>query len=267
MFRRFPRGFSLLALAGVAALFLSGCGGGSSTPGKDKDTPTKDKDTKDKDGKTDLGKPDFTLTSADFVKEFKTNAKDAHAKYKDKVIELTGVIASIGTNAGGEAVFLLEGPDPKGFDWTAVSFSEPRPWKKAAPGQKVKLKGKVHPDVSLAMLVYPQIVEVTGDEPPKLTADDLGQEYAKGIEAAEKKYDKKWIILSGQIEKINEKDGILFKTKEKTPQVFARFAPDQFKLVKDWKPGQNVTVIGQYLLNLGKDSVSLITSLPVDDPK
>jgi tRNA_anti-like len=266
MIRTCFRVFSLFALVGLAALFLSGCGGGaSSTPEKDKD---KGKDPgPSKDGKTDLGKPDFTLSSADYVAEFKKDGKAAHAKYKDKVVELTGKIVSVGMHPEGGGLLTLEGPDPKKFDWAQCITTDPRPWKKATPGQTVKVKGKGHPWFPGPNLLEGVVESVSGDAAPRLTADELAKEYAADIEAAGKKYDSKWIVLSGEIDKNDGKSAIVFKTKEKEPRVEARFMPDDFKRIQKWKAGDKVSVVGQYLLNNGKESVQLISCLPMDDSK
>jgi tRNA_anti-like len=251
----------LHTLAGLAALFLSGCSGGaSSTPDKDAALgPSKD-------GKTDLGKPAFTLASKEFVAEFIKDQKAAQDKYKDKVVELTGKVVGFGANPDGVAFLTLEGPDPLKPDGAVCATTDSRPWKKAVPGQKVKIKGKVDSSTQGAHLRYCVVQSVSGEPAVRLTANALSREYATDIEAAKSKYRNKWIILSGEIEYIRD-GGIVFKTPMHIPRIGAVFSPEDARRISSWKADDKVAVIGEFASVFMPDSVSLSRCQPVEDPK
>jgi hypothetical protein len=252
--------FSVVALIG-AGLLCVGCGGSSSSgPAKDA-APSADKD-----GKPKLGKADFTLTSKDFAEEFKKDKTAAHAKYKGKIVEVTGKVESVGRNASDEPILTLEGP-PKSFDWTQCLTRDRYPWKTAAPGQTVTVKGKGHDFFPGAILLDCEIVEVKGDKPPALTADELAKEYAADPKAAAKKYEEKWIALSGEVEKVNANDTVDLKTQAKGPRVRANFGAAEAKQLKGVKPGQKIQVLGNFGLQGAADEVSLSTCILMDDPK
>ena len=42
------------------------------------------------------------MSSRDFVDEFKKDSKAAHGKYKDKTVEVTGLLKSVGTNLSSD---------------------------------------------------------------------------------------------------------------------------------------------------------------------
>src|SRR4051794_7638095 len=89
---RYVRSISLLALAAALA---AGC---SSTPSTKDGTVSKDGPTTKDGPKKPLGDPEFKVASRDFVAEFKKDSKAAHAKYKGKTVEVTGLLKSVGSN-------------------------------------------------------------------------------------------------------------------------------------------------------------------------
>jgi hypothetical protein len=249
MVRQFCRLCPTFAVLG-AALLGAGCGGGGSP----------------KDGATDPGKPAFSLTSGDFFAEFEKNNSDAHAKYKDKTVELTGKLVAISNDPkSGKAQFWLEGPDPAKNAWPLCTMTERYPWKNATPGQTVKVKGKGHPAPVGAQLVDCVVVEATGDRAPELTADALAKEQAAGTAA--KKYENKYLIVSGEIDKLDVNSGVFFKTDAKGPKVVAHFGPEEFKKISSWKPGQKIEVIGLSTIVPGASQITVMNCQPMDDPK
>src|SRR5205823_3980292 len=120
-------------------------------------------------------------------------------------IDLTGVITSIALSPERDPMLWLEGGkgEPRGVQCMTRARE---PWKQVLPGQTVKLRGK-GPEFSLgAALIECDILDVTGDPPPMLTPDPLAAEHAKGPEATEKKYDKKQLVVEGEIAKIDIND-------------------------------------------------------------
>ena len=99
-------------LALVAVLSTAGCGkekteNKSDDSGKSQETFSETfksdgpGESKVKPDDRDLSKvkPDFTLSSIDFAGEYKKDEKAAEAKYKGKVIELSGRIVGFGQNS------------------------------------------------------------------------------------------------------------------------------------------------------------------------
>src|SRR5579872_1500575 len=60
------------------------------------------------------GETAFALTSRAFAEEFKADKGAAHARYKGKWVEITGLVVDLGTNIAGESFLILEGvPEDK----------------------------------------------------------------------------------------------------------------------------------------------------------
>jgi hypothetical protein len=142
-------------------------------------------------------------------------------------------------NFRGTAQGSLEWDEKTGKGLTC-SFSDPSPWKKAAPGQTVKVRGKADP----FGLQGCDIVEVTGDPPPSFTADTLLSE--PGVET---KFYGKYVALTGEIAAVNiEKKGspeITLKTKQPEPEVVCSLSIASDDRKKELKVGQKVKVYGK----------------------
>ncbi len=220
-----------------------------------------------------LGEAEFKVSAPDFVAEFKKDSKAAHAKYKGKTVEVTGLLKSVGTNAGGDPVILLAGEpmNALSFAFTTGITTERYPGKLAVPGQTVTIKGRAHPEYPGPNLLDVEIIKVEGDKPPTFTADSLAAEFAKDHDAAAKKYENKWVKLSGEIVKVDLNEAkagsVLLKTKTKTPRVTASFVADERNTA--FKPGQKIEVIGEInaLTTSDKEAVGLFTSELIAAPK
>ncbi len=85
------------------------------------------------------GAPDFTMTPAEYRAEFARDGKGAGEKFRNKVIELNGVVAIVGQDPFEKkpGIFLkAEG------EWTVFcATTDPQPWQKVTPGATVKLRG------------------------------------------------------------------------------------------------------------------------------
>jgi hypothetical protein len=243
------RSVSLSATVCVA-LLSAGCGGGGSGP---------------KDGPVEAGKPAFSLSSGDFFADYQKNMTDARKKYSGKVVELTGKLVAISNDPQkGKAQFWLEGPDPAKNSWALCMMTERYPWKNANPRQTVKIKGKGS-EIGAPELTECVLVEVSGDPAPRLTAEQLAREQTEGTAA--KKYQKKYLVITGEIEKFDDiNSALVFKTEGKT-KVSAHFNPDERKRINSWKPGQKVELIGLSNIIEGSPSVMIANSLPMDDAK
>jgi hypothetical protein len=230
----------ILSLVSVALVLLcvlvqAGCGGS----GKGPDTaPGPGPGT----AKVSPQKPDFSVTALEFTKEFMTDAKAAEAKYKDKVIELTGEVRSINPREAGKSVLvLLEGAKKDDKDiigsWTQsnlLSESVPKGLLLSRK-QKVKLTGKYEMNLGFVINIANCSLEELGkSQVIEVTAEDLAKEFAKDSEAARAKYTKeKDVIITGQIEELTTARGFHFaklKGDGKT-RVSVTLGPDEVKLL------------------------------------
>lgn len=207
-------------------------------------------------------KPDFSLSAEDFMKEFKASESDARKKYKGKVIELSGEVTGIGRNISGEDSISLKAPDLLGMMcFTAME----EPWTKAVPGQKVKLKGKL--GEYGAVLIYCVFTDPGKYAGVEMTAAELAKEYAADPDATSKKYNDKYLILSGEVEKKEYNSAgavsVYLKAPESKVRVAVSFTAFEKELSRKIKPGKPLKVIGQYSLNFGKDEVKLLMCLPI----
>jgi hypothetical protein len=229
-----------------------------------KETPARPKNAVE-----DLTKvpPAFSLTAKEFSDEYKKDKAAAKEKYKDKVIELTGVVDSFGKDGSGGAHVMLVAADV--LDRVFCVTAEEEPWSVVVPGQKIKIKGK-WPEFSVSPALIACVFVETGPyQPTVLTAEQLAKEYESDPEAATKKYGEKYLVLTGEIaaKEYNSAGaaGIVLKTDGKV-KVNCSFTAFDKESTKSWKVGQKVKVIGQYTLNFGKEEVGLYFCLPFKKP-
>src|SRR5262245_20094451 len=260
------RRWHVLAIALAVAVFLSaGCSGKS-------DKKEDDKKGDEKKGHTrSVGdpKPDFTLGSKEFAEEYKKDKKATEAKYKGKVVELSGTVKSVGRNISKEAFIRLDA-GMKNITGVMCFTADKQPWLKATPGQTVKVKGKWPEFVVSPALVECVITDVSGSGAPTLTADELGKAYATDKDATTKKYDNKYLFLTGEIAKVTfdaaKAASVTFKTSGKT-KVVANFPAFDKEETEGFKTGQKIKVLGEYSFNLAPDQVSINLCIPVQEGK
>jgi hypothetical protein len=274
------RRWHALAAALAVAVFLSaGCSGKSDKKEDDKKEAGKkedekqDADKKGGDGDHKQGvagaKPDFTLTAKAFDEEYNKDKKAAEEKFKGKVVELSGTVKSVGRNIGKDAFISLDA-GAKNITGVMCFTTDKQPWLKATPGQTVKVKGKWPEFVVSPALVECVIPDVAGPGAPTLTADELGKAYAADKDATTKKYDNKYLFLTGEIAKVTFNEAkaasVTFKTSGKT-KVLANFTAFDKEETERFKTGQKIKVLGEYSFNLAPDQVSLNLCIPVEEGK
>ncbi|MCH7727869.1 MAG: WD40 repeat domain-containing protein [Planctomycetes bacterium] len=199
----------------------------------------------------------FKVTAKEFGAEFKKDHDAALAKYKGSVVEITGLVKDVGQHISGEHQLILEHVP---FHDVYCFMKEKYPWNKGSPGQTVKLKGRPSAGGRLMDCV---IIEATGDPCPALTADELGKEFATSSAATKKKYDRKYMILSGEIAKVG-RDGtahVIYLKNSTKFGVTVTFHPFvRKKQTQALKVGQSIKVIGRYIYQ-GADNVGLYLCL------
>ena len=208
----------------------------------------------------DLSKaePAFTLTAEQFYKEYEDDRAATQQKYKNKVIELSGTVQTMGHNAQDDTYLMLKTRNE--FAGVLCVAADESPWNKVIPGQKVKIKGKFPEMAFSAALVACVVTEVEKSPVITLTADQLAKEYKADRPAAEKKYQDKYLILTGELadRQFNSAGAVSIQLKTEGPvKVTCSFTAFDKSRVKQLKIGQKVTLVGQYTLNFDEAEVRL----------
>ncbi len=173
----------------------------------------------------DAGKPDFTLTGKEFIREFLKDKKAAGKKYDNKVVRLTGEVRGVRAKDAGKSVAVqLEGfkqsaEDPIGtwvefdlapeFTGTGLELSG---------GQKIEITGKFEIWLSyFARLERGVLKELGRSEAVKIAASDLAKDVAAAPNTT--KYAGKVIIVAGELVDVT-------KDKQRDTTYFARLKGD-----------------------------------------
>jgi hypothetical protein len=164
---------------------------GPSAPGGDSDKAKP---------KVDLAKasPDVTTDAESWHAEWKKDAEAARKKYKGKIVELSGVVEHPDDDPYGRIgyIWLKAKSDILG---PRCALDDTAPWLKVGPGCTIKIRGTV-PDFGLSGDLYPcVIVESSPTTCLEITAARLAKEFAADKKAALDKYEKKWLIVEGEL--------------------------------------------------------------------
>jgi hypothetical protein len=214
-----------------------------------------------------LGKPDFTLTAKEFREEWDKDKQAVNAKYKDKVLEVTGTVIGLHVASDGKSTLVLEG-EPKSVKNVFCYPTDPKPWNKVTPGQTAKVKGKLPPFPNDAALIDCTIGEVTGDPSPTVSAADLAREFAADDNAARQKYGSKYLIVTGEVESVQvdrAKGSVVALKTGAATRVSCSFT-EAPKALEGLKPGQQVKLLARISLG-SKDQVQCFDSILMDDAK
>jgi hypothetical protein len=255
-----PSARSAVVLSGlfVVALLGQGCSG---TDPKSDPPPNKEEHTKadKKDGKKEiklgentftprnpnepqeLGEPHVRLDAADWYAECKKD-RDAIRKYRNKVIELTGTVASIRDSFGRVTVCLLAAPD--GSVEVQCFTTDLRPWLKVAPGSKIKVRGKI-PDISLVGDLGSVVIVEAGPSPAtSVTAAQVARDFLADRKAAVAKYNQKWVHLEGEITQAKA-DRVTLRGEQDVTVVCLFNIGGEYDGIKALKQGTRAKLFGQ----------------------
>jgi hypothetical protein len=184
------------------------------------------------------GQPDFVLTAEEFAKEWETSPKAAWEKYKGRIVELSGVVHSVWYGL----ITLDSGADHR--ETVSCFTVDKEPFASVSGGQTVKIKGTCVPQLGqcqfhgcVIMQTGPAVVLV-------VKSADLGKEFDTDAEVAEKKYVKKYLIVSGPVEETSEKDG-WFDLAGAGVRIRCGYAPIDAHRFASAKKGQTVKVYGE----------------------
>lgn len=146
-------------------------------------------------------KPDFTLTVEAFAKEAKANGKAFRAKYKNKVVELSGAVWNPRVPQGD---VMLTGTDAKVAEIDKIVSVSPPKFKleqrhrALARGQKVTVRGK-QADAAYPALIDCEFVTVGPSTAIPVTVPGLAAEFTADAAMADKKYEGRSVVLRAKV--------------------------------------------------------------------
>lgn len=195
-------------------------------------------------------KPDVLLTPKSAADEYK---KDGLKRCQGQVVEVTGTVGDLGPyGANGSTIYLRE-DNPNDFGHMHYTIRGGKAWTQVFPLQTVTLRARI-----ATQLVW-DVVGVKGPPPTSFTAEQFTSEQKAGVEEFDKKYEGKYLIVTGIIVKVGkvELDGefvrVWLQGVEKT-QMPCTFrgprAPTNLisQQQRDYlKVGQQVKVLGRYV--------------------
>jgi hypothetical protein len=117
-----------------------------------------------------------------------------------------------------------------------------------------------------AGLIYCVIVDKGESPAVVISAEDLAKEFSANPEETSKKYDKKHLILTGEVtdREFNSAGAaaVILKGHDKIP-VKCHFSAFEKGVAKSMKVGNKVKLVGEYTLNFGNDDVNLYLCMPI----
>lgn len=269
----YRRQISLIAVLALAYLLL-GCGAVSqekeksdatSPKGKQDEVASKNKDPwrvikpgafeAHPETPPKLGEPAHKLTSVAFSKAFKDDRDAAEMRYAKSTVELTGTVVGIGRIAAGDCL-ALEGVEAaptigwRTYNGVQCFTAEPLPWKKAMPGQVVKLRGLAPEFLAGAALRYCQIVEVSGKGPERLTAQELAESFRRNPTKFAEDHKDNYGIVTGKIARWdlanNRGPARVHLATSGAMSLECALYPGAHKVPRKISIGDTVTLIGEY---------------------
>lgn len=137
----------------------------------------------------------FTLVAKDFFAECKADPEKATKKYAGKVVEVTGVVVRVvGAPLSPNPIIMLN----SGEELSPVQCmtNDKQPFLKVSPGQTVKVRGKCTENSAREGAVMNCVIVETGPNPAVMaSAPELAKQFKADKDGAEKKYDRKYVIV------------------------------------------------------------------------
>ncbi|MFO0969019.1 MAG: hypothetical protein U0793_25990 [Gemmataceae bacterium] len=147
----------------------------------------------------------LAISALDLTKEYHANAEATNKKYQDKLLEVTGEVASLDqTEHKGE--ISLKGFKPEDevglsirCDLAAAAL--PRALGALSRGQEVKVKGTYFPSKvkALAYLTGADFTEITPSTLVKTSSKDLAKKFTEAAEEARKEFVDKETLVWGKV--------------------------------------------------------------------
>ena len=204
-------------------------------------------------------RPDASMTSIAFAESYAADRDGALDRYQGKVLELKGLITGMGRTIDKRAQLTLQGA-PGALLGVMCFTIEPEPWKTYAPGQEVKLVGRFTAQSGAASLLDCMVVEAGKIAIASLTAPQLAHEYIENRDDTVRKYDEKYLIVTGEVVQKETNDAgavqLDLKGEDKTI-VRCTFTASEKAVADAVKVGQKVSILGEFTLNLAAGEVKL----------
>ena len=181
---------------------------------------------------------------------------------------MSGEVYSVSrSDDGGRYVTLKVEKD---FLGVRCDTADEYPWAKVLKGQTVRIKGQWPEKPVWASLTNCVFVEAGEYKGISITPAELATEFSADPEATAKKYDGKWLVVSGAVaeKEFNSAGaaGVVLKTDGKV-RVKCNFTASDKDFTKPLKVGQTIKVVGEFTFNFGsKDEVVLYFCLPLPGP-
>jgi hypothetical protein len=236
----------------VACLLMAaGCKDKSGTKSADPAPGESSPDKNNPPETSPTGPPDFTMAPNELVDEFKRDRRAAEEKYSGKVVEVAGKISFVGQYWETERKRTLGVvTDDLNADALYCDVVQPeRAPGKFTLGQSIRIKGVVGKARGSLGVTRCQVVELGPSLLLKVSAEDLGKEYAANAKEAAKKYQRRTILLTGTVtgrppqQFDSKKKMIILKTVPGLQiQSATTLTPDP--LSEKVKPGDVVTMTG-----------------------
>jgi hypothetical protein len=204
--------------------------------------------------------PDLVLTPNQVLSDYLLNRTVVQDKYEGHIVEISGVVREVERNYSGEReslVFLHCGEETT-LHLGLVTL-EKEPWARISPGQKVKARGipRYHwaGPYCIGVFLFNCVFTELGPNPAmNLSAVELSREFFTDKNAAEKKYNLKYLVITGDIiDKTVDRssDGRLelnthiFLRGDNGRRVECDFRYNQADVTKTLEAGQRIKLFGR----------------------
>lgn len=193
----------------------------------------------------------YSLSTEEYLTEFKRNGFAAKEKYKRKIIELKGVVKGFhSVTVGNDRKVVLGAAGSAGT--VECRLTEGQPWAKFSKGQQLTVKG-VGPELQ----AYPHLVAcaVTAAGPGtgvSATAEKIAAECEADPEGFARKYAEKSFVVTGEVARREEGEWnlkVYLKGTPKRPLVclFSRYG-GTWARAQRLAPGEKVKIYGEFSL-------------------
>lgn len=195
-----------------------------------------------------------------FAVEIKTDAKAAAAKFKGKVIEMSGPVVGVFRNFGDVQYLGLESKTAGTLGVTCVTKDQ-KLFGKVFKGQEVTVRGR-YPDTQYGFQIEDCEIVKKGPSPAlTYTAEEMAAEWAKDKDAAAKKWKDKPIVVSGEVadKKASDVGAVsLFLKAGGGKRVDVGFTAFEKEIAGKFKAGDKVKVVGEFYESESKDEVTAL---------
>jgi tRNA_anti-like len=210
-------------------------------------------------------KPDFTYTAQQWFDEFKADEAAAKAKYRDKIIEISGEVqAVLETEVGKDKMLsLVHFKVEKDLLGVRCDILGGSIWKSVMPKSKTTIRGYYSNESIFKAELYPAIVVKTDSRFDRIKAVDLAGAAKSDLKATSEKYNDRWIWIEGTVKRAGKtKDGYVQIVLDGvgTLDVECGVPADSEKRVLALKPGQPIAVFGELAVFTFAESGNLSVS-------